>query len=278
MTQQQRTEQVEPIFDKKPANDTKVFIPNLADIVKQVLSEAERENEETKDEEIAIDPTAKAELAKTLETLAKDTVDEALSTRVLAMADPRNTPEYFQKQYIRWARDNSDTHTHLASYSSKVSFWLGSTLLANPASLGLPDYIYYLPRDRLICFRGHFHPKKIGTIQVSRNILFTSKYIDLLRDKVLKRIGMMFLIVAMAVGGATYTVGKGIQGYKFVAAKFKSADDRHKDKENAEAQLKQDAETLVGKYKSHEITDAQFNEQAKALKERQQQIKDLYNN
>lgn len=122
MTQQQRTEQVEPIFDKKPANDTKVFIPNLADIVKQVLSEAERENEETKDEEIAIDPTAKAELAKTLETLAKDTVDEALSTRVLAMADPRNTPEYFQKQYIRWARDNSDTHTHLASYSSKVSF------------------------------------------------------------------------------------------------------------------------------------------------------------
>lgn len=85
----------------------------------------------------------------------------------------------------------------------------------------------------MICFRGHFHPKKIGTIQVSRNILFTSKYIDLLRDKVLKRIGMMFLIVAMAVGGATYTVGKGIQGYKFVAAKFKSADDRQKDKENA---------------------------------------------
>ncbi|HAU4290896.1 TPA: hypothetical protein ACQVKY_005339 [Serratia marcescens] len=278
MTQQQRTEQVEPIFDNKPANDTRVFAPNLADIVKKVLSDIEPENKETKDDEIAVDATAKAELAKTLETLAKDMVDEALSTKVLTMVDPRNNTEYFQKQYIRWARDNSDTHTHLASYSSKVSFWLGSTLIANPASLGLPDYIYYLPKDRMVCFRGHFHPKRIGTIQVSRNILFTNKYIELLRDKVLKRIGLMFLIVAMAVGGATYTVGKGIQGYQYITAKFKSADDKQKDKENAEAQLKQDAETLVGKYKAHEITEAQFNEQAKALKDRQQQIKDLYNN
>jgi hypothetical protein len=269
MSQPQKQTNVEPIFEKKGTNkyDGKAFNPKLSELIKQVVSESKTET--LKEDEIEIAEAEKLNLAKELENLS----DEQ-AAKVLVKFDPRNNLEYFLESYENWARDNSNTHTHLASLGSKVSYWIGSTFVANPASIGVPDYIWYLPKDRMTCFRGHFDPKRIGTITVSRYILFTNRYIDLLRDKILKRIGFIFLATALVVGGATYTVSKGLSGYKYVVAKVKSSGDKEKFKEEQMSALKKEAEDLVAKYKEQQVSETQFREQVKALKDREQQIKE----
>lgn len=268
MSQPQTKINTDPIFEKKGTNkyEGKAFNPKLSELIKQVVSE--NETETVKEDEINISEAEKLNLAKEIEPLT-----DRQAAKVLVKFDPRNNSEYFMSGYENWARDNSNTHTHLASIGSKVSFWIGSTFVANPASIGVPDYVYYLPKDRMTCFRGHFNPKTIGTIRVSRYINTTNRYIDLLRDKILKRIGFIFLAVALVVGGATYTISKGVSGFKYVVATVKSSGNKEKFKEEQMAALKTEAEDLVAKRKSNEVSEAQFMEQVKSLKEREQQIK-----
>jgi hypothetical protein len=269
-TQKQNNEQVEPIFEKKSINkyEAKAFKPSIADLVKQitktVVVNAHEPIKEDVDELVTDDE--KKDIAIGLEQLPH--IEQ--QTELLNQADPRNNLKYFEAGYAKWARDNSETYTNLASVGSKISFWLGSTLVANPAEKGLPDYIWYLPKDRLTVFRGHFHPQRI--MMNDKYILHTNRYILELRDKLQKRIAFWFLIFGLAFGGFTWSATKIHNGYVYVSNKIAAHGDKEKFKQQQLDSLKADAIALVEDYKAGKLTDSQFLEKKNELKAREADI------
>lgn len=270
MSQTQRQETAEQILEKKPANkyEGKAFKPSISELVAQISKKVVVNEHEPAKEDVddLLTEDEKQEIAKGLEQLPH--IEQ--QTALINESDPRQNPEYFFTNYLKWARDNSQTYPHLASFGSKVSFWLGSTLVANPADKGLPDYIWYLPKDRLTVFRGHFHPKTI--MMNDKYILQTNRYILTLRDKLQKRIAFWFLIFGLAFGGFSWTATEVHNGYTYVANKIAANGDKEKFKEQQLESLKTDALALVEQYKAHKITDSEFMTKKNELKARELEI------
>lgn len=272
MTQPQK--QSEPFLEKKTGNkyEGKAFRPSIADLVKSISKNVDPTPDEVKKENV--DHLVSDEIKKDVAIGLEQLPHLNQQTELLNQADPRNSREFFNEGYIKWARDNSNTHTNLASFGSRVSFWLGSTLVANPADKNLPDYVWYLPKDRLTVFRGHFHPKTIA--MNDKYILHVNKLILEQRDSIQKRIAFWFLIFGLAFGGMAWTGTKVHNGYNYVVNQIKASGDQEKFEQEQKATaietLKKDAEALVAKYKAGQITDSQFLEQKNALKARELEI------
>lgn len=274
MLEQLQKEKVntDEIFSKKyTANDAKIFRPSIAELVKKISNTnfSEKGLKENDDLEPEINDEEKKEIANGLSLLKSNEQQVAL----LIETDPRNSSDFYTEGYQRWARDNSQSAKNLASYRSKASYWLGSTLVANPAENGIPDYVWYLPQDRLTCFRGHFNPK---TYHYNKKyILHTNRYILELRDKLQKRIAFLFLIAGLVFGGFSWTTAKVHMGYSSIASMVQQKSDAKKSKEQQLEILKLEAENLVIKYKSNGITDAEFQEKVANLKLREKSIQEL---
>lgn len=188
----------------------------------------------------------------------------------LREVDPRNSRDYFETSYQIWARDNTRTYTNLASIRSKVGFWLGSTFVANPADKGVPDYVWYLQKDRPIVFSGHLNAKDYS--QNDKNILQTNRIILELRDTVQKRIAFCFLIFGLAFGTFSFTATKVKDGYNYVSNTIAASGDKEKFKEQQLKTLKKDATALFLDQKAGKLTDEQFFERKKELVEREKAI------
>lgn len=119
----------------------------MAELVQDVFVEEEI-TEPVNDSFVSDDD--KDQLGKILEKASDKQAEQ-----ILMKVDPRNQVKYFEEQYIRWAR-NPAKRNDRATWSSKLSFQLGSLLIASPESMGMPDYIYYLPKDRFVCFPEHY--------------------------------------------------------------------------------------------------------------------------
>lgn len=270
MTETKKNENTEAIFDKKESKTNKYekqafFRPPLSEIVKDVLyknNDAKKANPD-----IEVDEKDKQELASTLEAL-----NDEQSTEVLVKYDPRNSLDYFKQGYSTWARDNSMTYKNQATIASKISFWLGSTLVDPPEKLGLPDYIYYRPMDRMVCFRGHFNPETIGSPLVSKYILYTNKYIIELNKAIANRLALCLLGMTLVLGGGLYITNKVSQTYNSFMQSHKSNEMIAKAQEDAKQQLLKDAADLVQKAKNNEITQDEFIAQKLVLKQREQEI------
>lgn len=273
MTEIKKNETTDPIFDKKESKTNKYekqafFRPPLSEIVKDVLYK--KNDVKNANPDIEVDEKDKQELASTLEAL-----NDEQATEVLVKYDPRNSLDYFKQGYSTWARDNSMTYKYYSTFASKVSFWLGSTLIDPPEKLGLPDYIYYLPMDRMICFRGHFNPETIGSPLVSKYILYTNKYIIEMKKAVINRLAVLMLGMTLALGGGLYITNKVSQTYNSIMQSHKSNEMIAKTQDDAKQQLLKDAADLVKKAKNNEITPDEFEAQKLVLKQREQQINNM---
>lgn len=274
MTQPQRQQAAETILEKKTANkyEKRAFEPSVADLVKQIRATVEIDKDIPLKEQVdeLMTDDKKKEVAAGLEILQHPEQQKALLTQ----ADPRNNIAFFSTEYKKWARDNSNTHYAAASFGSKVSYWLGSTLVASPASIGVPDYVWYLPKDRLTVFRGHFNPKTI--MANDKYILHTNRYIYFLRDKLQKRIAFWFLIFGLAFGALAYTGHKASVGISYVKNQIKANGDAEKFKEqqkaDLKADLKRDAKELVADYKAGKVTDKEFLAKRDSLNARELEI------
>lgn len=268
-TEHQSSGKLEPIFEKKTTNkyERRVFKPSISDLVKQIAKTVPSNETNTEDE---IDDLVSDEEKKDLAIGLEQVKTPEQQTTLLRQADPRNNKDYFETGYTKWARDNSRTYTNLASIRSKVSFWIGSTLFANPADKNLPDYVWYLPKDRAQVFHGHFDVERYGIND--KNILYTNRRIYELRDSMQKRIAFWFLIFGLAFGGLTWSATKIHNGYTYVANKIAANGDKEKFKQQQLDSLKADAIDLVNKYKAGQITDSQFLEQKNQLKQRELEI------
>lgn len=269
MSKTQSQTNVEPIFKSDVANihQAKAFKPSISDIISKIRKEVLPDNEpiiESVDH--LVNEKEKADMLVGLNTLQGSEQQTALLNEM----DPRNNRSYFEAGYVKWARDNSDSHTHLASIGSRVSFWLGSTFIANPASKGVPDYVWYLPKDRMTVFRGHFNPK---TARLNKkHILATNKYLLIQREKIANRCATIFLIIGIIVGGSTWALHKASNGIAYVSNKVHVANEATKTKEEQLANLTTEAEAWVAKYKANEITVEQFKVQSDLLRQREKQI------
>lgn len=264
--QKQTTQQTEPIFERKSVNkyDGKVFDMPLAEIYKRVsMNVTPSQEQDDKDEEL-VPEDKKVEMAIYMEK-AKTPEQKAA---MLREADPRNSNQYFEAHHSKWARDNSRTYTDSASIRSKVSFWIGSTLFFNPADKNLPDYVFYLPKDRATVFRGHFDPKTYN----ARFVTSTNRRILELRDELQKRIAFWFLIFGLAFGGFAWSATKIHNGYVYVSNKIAANGDQEKFKQQQLDSLKTDAIALVEEYKAGKITDSQFLARKNELKARELEI------
>ncbi len=273
MTEIKKQVETEKIFDKKQSKTNKYeqkafFRPPLSEIVKDVLYK--NNNTINDDDDFDINQAEQKELAETLEML-----DEQQATDVLVKYDPRNSLDYFKQGYATWARDNSMTYKDSATIASKISYWIGATLIDPPEKLGLPDYIYYLPMDRMICFRGHFNPETIGNPIVSKYILYTNKYILEMRKAIIKRVAVVMLGLTFALGGGLYITNQISNTYHSFMEKHKTTEMLAKSQDDAKAQLLKDAAELVEKANSGAITKDEFIAQKLALKEREKQINDM---
>lgn len=268
MTQTQTKDNLEAIFEKKTANkyEGKVFKPSIADLVKQISKNMPANETEPQAQDEMVSDEDRKDVAIGLEQVKTPEQEKEL----LTLADPRNNREYFDIKYRAWARNNDKTYTNLASIRSKVGFWLGSTFVANPADKGVPDYVWYLPKDRAIVFNGHLNAKDYS--QNDKNILQTNRYILELRDTVQKRIAFWFLIFGLAFGTFSFTATKVKDGYNYVSNKIAANGDKEKFKEQQLETLKKDATALFLEQKAGKLTDEQFFERKKELVEREKAI------
>lgn len=270
MSQSQKQESVEPIFEKKETNkyEKKAFKPSIADVINKIKREVLPENEIVKEAvDHLVDKEDRENIAKGVGYL--ETTEQ--QTALLNEMDPRNAPAYFKAGYLKWARDNSNTHTNLASISSRVSFWIGSTFVANPASVGIPDYVWYLPKDRGTVFRGHFDPRK--TRLYKDYYLETNRILLIQREKITRNCAIIFLVFGLVIGGSTWALHKVGNGISYVSNKVHAANEATKSKEEQLANLTNEANALVAKQKANEITIEEFKAQADLLREREKAIK-----
>lgn len=273
MTQQQKpqNQKIDQILEKKTTNkyEKRAFEPSVADLIKQIKStvEIDKDIQEKEDVDGLLTDDKKKEIAAGLEILKHPEQQTAL----MVQADPRNTVEHFDSTNRKWARDNTNTYYSAASFGSKFSYWLGSTLVANPAEKGVPDYVWYLPKDRLTVFRGHFNPKTI--MANDKYILHTNQQILKLRDRLQNRIAFWFLIFGLALGGLSYTGHKAKVGINYVANQIKANGDAEEFKKQQLADLTKEAEELVANYKAGKVTDKEFLAKRDELKARELQIK-----
>lgn len=268
MTQTQKRETAEHILEKKPANkyEGKAFKPSISELVKQISKSMPITEQPEHQDDVFVTDEERKDLAIGLEQVKTPEQEKEL----LTMADPRNSRAYFETRNQSWARDNSRTYTNLASIRSKVCYWLGSTFVANPADKGMPDYVWYLPKDRAVVFNGHFNAKSYS--QNDKSILQTNRYILELRDTVQKRIAFWFLIFGLAFGGFSWTATKVHNGYTYVANKIAANGDKEKFKEQQLESLKTDALALVEQYKAGKMTDAEFLAKKNELRARELEI------
>ena len=268
MNQQLLKDETEQIFEKKPSNkyEGKVFKPSIADLVKQISKNMPATEKDSQEQEELVSDEERKDVAIGLEQVKTPEQEKEL----LNLADPRNNRDYFDIKYRAWARNNEHTFTNLASIRSKVCFWLGSTFVANPADKGVPDYIWYLPKDRGIVFNGHLNAKDYS--QNDKNILQTNRYILELRDTMQKRIAFWFLIFGLAFGTFSWTATKVHDGYKYVSNKIAANGDKEKFKEQQLKTLEADAITLFEEYKAKKITDEQFSARKAELVAREKEI------
>lgn len=263
-------ETVEPIFEKKNKNqyERKVFKTSISDLVKQISKTIPENRNEVAKEDVdeLMSEEEKKDIAIGLEQLSG--VDQ--KTELINQADPRNDINYFKVGYKNWVNDNSQTYYDSASIGSKISYWIGSTLVANLTDKGKPDYIFYQPKDRLTVFKSHFNPNTI--MMNDKYILYTNRYILELRDVLQNRIAFWFLIFGLVFGGLNWSIKTIHNGYNYVSSKITANGDKETFKKQQLENLKADAIVLIEKYKEHQITDSQFLEQKKQLKERELEI------
>ena len=278
MTEKVLEKNVDPIFEKK--SERKAFKPSLADIVKNVMEKSK--NGDFKDDKQPVNHSSNA--VNYVEKSDRDAVIAKLSqfqntsqkVAFLVSADPRENSDFLKEQYKQWARDNSRTRYVMASLGSKVCFWLGSTFLGTPESKGKPDFIYYLPWDRKVCFPGHYKEYKDSPITQNERenfIVTTNKWIILRGNKLANRAATLLLCYTLAIAGSTWIIHKIDNGYEYFKNKVKTEQMQSQTREQQIEGLKQDAMDLVAKYKAGQITEEQFNTQRQLLKDRETQIK-----
>ena len=138
--------------------------------------------------------------------------------------------------------------------------------------MGMPDYIYYLPKDRFVCFPEHFNERTIGTYNVSRFILYTNRFIEQMRKEIVKKISIVFFGFSIVLAGGQWTVLSVEGGIHSVVNHFKSQADLTKSKEVRLANLKAEAQQLVDDHNNQKIDDATFAQRVNELKETEKQI------
>lgn len=274
MTQTQLKEKLDAPLEYKHSESMERYQKLLDRIIEN--SKQEKDSSKTDDE------TPSPDEQKAVATVMEQAKTPEQERDFLREVDPRNNTDYFLSKYTPWARDNAHTYTNLASIRSKVSYWIGTTLFANPADKNLPDYVWYAPKDRVQVFSGHFDVANYN--KNDKNILYTNRRIYDLRDEMQKRIAFWFLIFGLAFGGFSWTATKLHNGYNYVANKvhdgyaysankISANGDNEKFKEQQLKNLEADAISLFEDYKAKKITDDQFLARKKELVEREKEIK-----
>lgn len=272
MSQPEKKQQVEAIFEKIGTNkhEKRAFKPSIADIIskirKDINPQAEQLNE-IENVDVLVSSKERGESVVGVEALTTPEQQAAFLNEI----DPRNTRGYFDAGYIKWARDNSKSKPNLASIRSKISFWLGSTFIANPASKGMPDYIWYLPQDRNICFSG-----QLANVRLNKKyILATDNYIREQREKITSRCTTIFLIIGMLIGLSTWGIHKVSNGYSYVSNQVHASQMAKKSKDEQLTALVAEANELAAKYKAGNLDAVELKKQLTVLSEREKTINEL---
>lgn len=205
--------------------------------LEEVISNAENSVfEKVQKEEVIEKADAKKTVKINEEDLKKinkslNKIPEKQTGEFLSQVDPRNQGGEIESQYHMWRVGNPEIRNHkMISWGSKISNVIGRLLIGSPNSLGLPDYIYYLPQDREVCFPDLF--ENIDSYEVSRNVLYVNRVCELLRKDIYKKLSMILLVIGIAFG--TLTVG---------VKKVNDMWNQHKETVRLEQQIKDQAET-----------------------------------
>lgn len=248
----------------------KFFDPSLDEILEKVRLKKKKENNDVVEDLILeVSEDSKKKLGVVLEK-----ANEEEKIEVINQADPNNNNEVFLRQYKAWARNNTNAHPEAATFASKVSFWLGSTFIQKPKLVDMPDYIWYLPKDRIVCFPDQF--KNTGSNYVSKFILFTNKYIEEVRKRLLRNISIFFLVFGISLGAVSYGLNKVHEGYVYVTTKISSTYNNYKMKskniEDEKQHLITEANSLVSLYKEHKISEDEYQKRKADILKRQTEL------
>lgn len=173
MSEPHKTNSYEDILDKKNKPQ------DMSMIKKNLMDKFQKENEE-KDKKLTSpeDNGNDIEIVDFVQNNKKD-FQEALEVattpaqieETIKAFDPLNNHDIFGKIYKRWA--NLPSYPFYATTGSFFTYHIVSILLGKPKNFGEPDFIYYLPKDRVNAFPEHF--KNAGDVVVSKNIQTANK-------------------------------------------------------------------------------------------------------
>ena len=247
---------------------------SFTDLIKEVVEEESQQPEPANEPiiEVELNEEQKEQKKQVIEALQKTTSDKT-AEKLLMATDPRNQQDYMDREYLRWAR-NDTKRVDAATWASRFSFWLGSILVGSPEKMGVPDFIYYLPQDRFVCFPFHFNEKTIRDYDVSRFILFSNQYGEERRNELAVRLSIILLIFSFGIGAVHLTTTKLSDKYHSIVAKFHADDEAKKNREIRLKDLNSQAKQLVADYKANKIDEATFDTKANELKSAKKQIED----
>lgn len=189
-------------FEQKQQAQKRTF-SDILDTAESVVFEKknqekiEKENEDKK--EIKVTQEQLKAVDKKLDKIPEDQLNKFLSE-----IDPRNQGDEIEAQYYLWLEGNpKKRNPKMPTWGSRISHLTGTLLFGTPRSLGMPDYYYYLPYDREVCFPDLF--ENIETYEVSRNVLYVNRHYELLRRRTQKIVTIALLGICLSFG--TLTVG-----------------------------------------------------------------------
>lgn len=250
--------------------ETKFFDPSLDELLQKIR--LRKKEEKTLPFESLQNNVSEEDIKKLGVVLEKANEDE--KEELINKADPNNNYDVFIRQYKLWARDNKNSKPKAATIASKVCFWLGSTFVQKPELVNMPDHIWYLTKDRIVCFPDQF--KRTDSTPVSQFILFTNKYIEERRKKLLRNIAVFFLVLGMGLSITTYGINKIHQGYNYVTSyvtgKVNSYKQDEKNKEYQKQNLINEANSLVKLYKDNKISSSEFEKRKAELIQKQKEL------
>lgn len=173
MSETKKTNSFDDILEKKNKPQ------DMSIIKKGLIDKFQKENEEK--EKKLITPDNSGDDIEIVDFVKKNKKDfqEALEVaktplqieETIKAFDPLNNQQIFDKVYQRWV--DKPSYPYYATTGSFFTYHIVSFLLGKPKSFGEPDFIYYLPKDRVNAFPEHF--KNAGDVVVSKNIQTANK-------------------------------------------------------------------------------------------------------
>ena len=263
----------------------------------EILKSFKKENLEAKKQDEKVDDSVSDDIEivtyvnknkNDFQELLSEAKTEEQIKKVIYKYNPLNDTSVFDPIFKRWAELPSKTY--YSTWGSQFTYFIMSFILGSPKSHGQPDFIYFLPKDRINAFPNHFDGA--GTVTISKYIQTTNKVSELMafgtgvKDSNSKiatffkgfipqgssRLGVFLISVGIALA---FSIG----GINAVTSKWKDHSEHVKMIENLQAQhdtLVQNNKTLQQQYKDGKITEDDFKNQATSnnqlIKNLQQQI------